>query len=102
MQAIASFSIFVARLLLTSIIALCFQIFLIVKQPDYLLTVQEAVRTFSRGVFQIIDLQSSYQVAYNLINGDGIIVHTFFVFLAFVLLFLLFLPGTLLQRARGL
>jgi len=90
MQAFASFSVFVSRLLLTSIIALCFQIFLIVKQPDYLLTVQEAVRSISRTIFQFMDMESSYQVAYNLINGDGLIVHTFFVFLAFILLFLIF------------
>jgi len=101
MQAFASFSVFITRLVLTSFIALCFQIFLIVKQPDYLLTVQEAVRTFSRATFKFIDLQSSYQVAYNLVNGDGIVVHTFFVFLAFVLLFLIFLPGNLLRRARS-
>lgn len=100
MQAFASFSVFVTRLLLTSIMALCFQIFLIVKQPDYLLTVQEAVRTVSRATFQFMDMQSSYQVAYNLINGDGLIVHTFFVFLAFILLFLIFLPGSLLRRGQ--
>ena len=98
MNQLASFSLFLFRLLLTSTMALCCQIFLIVKYPDYLLVVQEAVKKFASTLFQSISLNSSYRVAYNLINGDGIIVHTVFVLMAFVAIYLILTPLRLFRR----
>ncbi len=97
MYHLATFSLFVFRLILTSAVALAFQIFLIVKRPDWLLSVQETVKGLSVDLFRLINTDSSYRVAYNLINGDGLVVHTFFVFIAFVVLFALFLPAKLFR-----
>ena len=83
---------FFSRLLVTSILALCCQILLVVKYPDYLLEIQEAVKHSSSILFETISLASGYRVAYNLLNGDGIVVHTLFVLLAFAVLHFLFLP----------
>ena len=97
MKSLASLSLFVFRLLITSLVALCCQIFLIVRYPDYLLVVQEAVKKYSTIFFQNLDIGSSYKVAYNLINGDGIVVHTLFVLLAFTAIFILLMPVRLLR-----
>lgn len=98
MKQLASFSLFIFRLLLTSAMALSCQIFLVVKYPDYLLIVQEAVKKLAAAAFQTTSVSSSYRVAYNLLNGDGIIVHTFFVLLAFLFIFILLTPVRLLHR----
>ncbi|MBX2867822.1 MAG: hypothetical protein KTR18_04075 [Acidiferrobacterales bacterium] len=98
MKTFASFSLFVFRLVLTSALALWFQIFLIVRFPDYLLVVQDLVKQFSRSFFKNLDIDSSYQVAYNLINGDGLVVHTCFVLLAFTVLYVIFTPAKYLFK----
>jgi hypothetical protein len=100
MGSIASFTLFVARLMLTSTLALSCQVYLIVKHPEYLLTVQEAIKLGSVSLFQRIDLASSYRVAYNLINGDGIVVHTLFVLLAFSAIYIVLSPLRLLHRKK--
>lgn len=94
----ARFSSFLFRLLITSIMALCIQIGLFVKLPNWLLLVQEAIKQGTVWGFEQISLQSSYRVAFNLLNGDGILVHTVFVMLSFAFLYLLFLPVRLVRR----
>ena len=100
MKSLANLSFFVFRLLFTSIAALCCQIFLIVRYPDYLLIVQETVKKNSAAFFQQIDISSSYKVAYNLINGDGIVVHTFFVLLAFLAIYIILTPTKMIRPSR--
>lgn len=92
MKQFTGFLVFLSRLLVTSILALCCQILLVVKYPDYLLEIQEAVKHSSSMLFETVSLASGYRVAYNLLNGDGIVVHTLFVILAFAALYVLFLP----------
>ncbi len=98
MSKIASFTLFISRLLLTSTLALICQIFLIVKYPEYLLKIQEAIKIGSVSLFKEVNLGSSYRVAYNLINGDGIVVHTLFVLLAFTVIYIVFSPLKWLRR----
>ena len=78
------------RVVATSILALCLQIFLTIRHPDYLLWIQEAVRAGSKALSAIMDIPANYRVAYNLLNGDGILVHTVFILIVFVGLALLF------------
>jgi len=98
MKQIAGFAVFLTRLLVTSVVALCCQILLVVQYPDYLLLIQEAVKLGSSMVFEAIKLASGYRVAYNLLNGDGIVVHTIFVLLAFTALYIMFLPFRMMRR----
>ena len=98
MKQIASFSLFILRLVVTSSLALCSQVFLIVKFPDYLLSVQEMVKSLSVKFFDYIQLEPSYRVAYNLVNGDGIVVHTLFVLVAFAIIYFLLTPFRLMFR----
>jgi hypothetical protein len=98
MKQIAGFAVFLTRLLVTSVVALCCQVLLVVQYPDYLLLIQESVKLGSSMVFETIKLASSYRVAYNLLNGDGIVVHTIFVLLAFTVLYIMFLPFRMMRR----
>ena len=88
------FNIFLlgTRVILASLIGLCLQIALVVKAPDQLLSIQESVKTYAASLFRTINSDSQYQVAYNLIGGDNIVVHTFFVLIAYILILLLLLP----------
>ncbi|MGB5705200.1 MAG: hypothetical protein WBM41_00100 [Arenicellales bacterium] len=98
MKQIAGVAVFLTRLLVTSVVALCCQILLVVQYPDYLLVIQESVKLGSSMVFETIKLASSYRVAYNLLNGDGIVVHTIFVLLAFTVLYIMFLLFRMMRR----
>jgi hypothetical protein len=100
MKQIAGFTIFLTRLLVTSVLALSCQILLVVQYPDYLLIIQEAVKRGSALLFETVRLTSSYRVAYNLLNGDGIVVHTLFVILAFSLLYILFIPVRVMRGKK--
>ena len=100
MKQFTGLALFLSRLLVTSVLALCCQILLVVEYPDYLLKVQEAVKQSSSMLFETISLASSYRVAYNLLNGDGIVVHTLFVMLAFAGLFVVFLPFRVLSGKK--
>jgi len=80
------------RLILASIIGLCLQIVMVVKTPDQLLSVQEQVKIQVVNAFNLIDIGAQYRVAYNLIGGDNILVHTMFVLVAYLLMLTLLLP----------
>ena len=100
MSSFTRFSSFLFRILITSVMALCIQIGLFVRYPDWLLAVQEAIKRSTVWGFEQTSLQSSYRVAFNLLNGDGILVHTAFVMLSFTVLYLLFLPLHKLFRRK--
>ena len=80
------------RVVLASLIGLTLQIAMLVKLPEHLLTIQEGMKSMASNVFTMINVDSQYQVAYNLIGGDNIIVHTFFVLIAYVAILILILP----------
>ncbi len=88
------------RLLLASLLGLILQIALVVHRPDQLLLVQEQVRESALALFSMVDINSRYQVAYNLIGGDNIIVHTLCVLVAYLLILVLMLPFRRPQRHR--
>ena len=100
MKQLAGISLFLTRVLLCSLLALSCQVYLVVRYPDLLLAVQEWVKGASVRLFSTVHLDSAYRVAYNLLNGDGIVVHTVFVLLAFIVLYLLLTPARLLLRPR--
>ena len=100
MKRLAGISLFLARVLLCSLLALGCQVYLVVRHPDLLLSVQEWVKGGSVQLFDQVNMDSAYRVAYNLLNGDGIVVHTVFVLLAFVVLYLLLTPARMLVRPR--
>ena len=81
-----------ARVVLASLVALTIQLVLLVNSPDHLLTVQESLKSFASGVFATMDIQSQYHVAYNLIGGDNIVVHTFFVLISYIAILIILLP----------
>jgi len=81
-----------ARVVLASLIALAIQIVLLIKSPDYLLTVQEGFKSSASVLFAAVETQSQYHVAYNLIGGDNIVVHTFFVLISYIAILLILLP----------
>jgi hypothetical protein len=80
------------RVVLASIIALAIQLVLLVKKSDYLLDVQEGFKNFASSAFDNLDINPQYHVGYNLIGGDNIVVHTFFVLIAYIAILLLILP----------
>lgn len=80
-----------ARVILASIIGLILQIVMLVKIPDYLLAIQETIKTMASSAFDTLNVGSQYHIAYNLIGGDNIIVHTFFVLVAYIAILLLVL-----------
>jgi hypothetical protein len=92
MNSIANILFLGARVILASLIALTLQILMLVKLPDQLLRVQEGMKSLAAGFFDEVNVESRYHVAYNLIGGDNIIVHTFFVLIAYVGILILLLP----------
>jgi hypothetical protein len=92
MNSIASILFLGARVVLASLIALTLQILMLVKLPDHLLRVQQEMKSLAAGFFDVANVESRYHVAYNLIGGDNIIVHTFFVLIAYVSILILLLP----------
>ena len=92
MKAISTIIFLGARVVLASLIGLTLQIVMLVKVPDHLLTIQEAMKSSAAKVFEIINFESQYQVAYNLIGGDNVIVHTFFVLIAYLGILILIQP----------
>ncbi len=80
------------RVVLASLIGLTLQIAMLVKSPEHLLTIQEGLKSMASDVFTTISVDSQYQVAYNLIGGDNIIVHTFFVLVAYIGILILIIP----------
>ena len=100
MKRFVKFMGFPARVLFCSLLALACQVFLVVRQPDLLLAVQEWVKRGSVHTFEGIQVAPGYRVAYNLLNGDGILVHTLFVIVALVAVQLATTPFGLLSRPR--
>lgn len=100
MKQLAGVTAFLARVMFCSLLALACQVFLVVRYPDLMLVVQEWVKQGSVSAFEELSMASAYRVAYNLLNGDGILVHTLFVMLAFVALYLLLTPLRLVLRPR--
>ena len=96
MKTLSRLSFFLFRLLVTSILALCIQILLFIHYPDWLLEVQEMVKYLTIKAFEHGAIKSAYRAAFNLLNGDGILVHTVFVMLSFTILYVAFLPLRLL------
>ena len=92
MNSLLSILLLGGRVVLASIIGLVIQITLLVKQSDYLLKIQEAMKNFASSAFANFDLDSQYHVGYNLIGGDNIIVHTFFVLIAYIFILVILLP----------
>lgn len=81
-----------ARVVLASLIALFLQLVMLVKQPEYLLHIQEYLKYLASMVFSSIEINSQYQVGYNLIGGDNIIVHTLFVLVAYIGVLIFLVP----------
>ena len=81
-----------ARVVLASVIGLAIQILLLVRDSDSLLVIQENMKDLASYVFSSFDMNSQYHVGYNLIGGDNIIVHTFFVLIAYIAILILLLP----------
>ncbi len=100
MRQLAGLSLFLTRVLLCSLLALGCQIYLAVRHSDMLLVVQEWVKQGSVRLFEEVHVAAAYRVAYNILNGDGIVVHTFFVLCAFLALYLLMTPVRFLARVR--
>ena len=94
MKSIATILFLGARVILASLIALVLQVLMLVKLPDQLLRVQEGMKSLASGFFDTVNVESQYHVAYNLIGGDNIIVHTFFVLIAYIGILILLLPFT--------
>ncbi len=91
MSSISTIIFLGTRVILASIIGLMLQIGLLVKIPNYLLIIQEAIKVTASNMFDTLQLDSQYHIAYNLIGGDNIIVHTFFVLLAYISILVLVL-----------
>lgn len=85
------------RLAVISILALSLQIYLAVEQSKIFLMVQNWVHSMMTQLFSQININPAFQVSYNFLNGDGIIVHTLFVLLTFVVLY----PLSLLIPSRS-
>lgn len=92
MNSIATIIFLGARVVLASLIGLAMQVVMLVKTPDSLLQIQEGMKALAVKTFGIIHVESQYQVAYNLIGGDNIFVHTFFVLIAYIAILILILP----------
>ncbi|WP_423909568.1 hypothetical protein [Candidatus Spongiihabitans sp.] len=89
------------RVVLASIIGLTVQIIMLVTIPDHLLTIHEGMKTMASRIFDTLNVQSQYPVAYNLTGGDNIIVHTFFVLVAYVGILILLLLFKSSKPARS-
>lgn len=92
MNSLVSIILLGGRVVLASVIGLAIQLVLLVKKSEYLLDVQEGIKNFASGIFASLDVNPQYHVGYNLIGGDNIVVHTFFVLIAYVTILLLILP----------
>jgi hypothetical protein len=92
MNSLLSILLLGGRVVLASIIGLVIQITLLVKQSDYLLKIQEGMKNIASSAFANFDFDSQYHVGYNLIGGDNIIVHTFFVLIAYIFILVILLP----------
>jgi len=77
---------------LASLIGLALQIIMVVRTPQHLLAIQESVKTWVSQGFELVQIESQYRVAYNLIGGDNILVHTFFVLIAYLAILVITLP----------
>ncbi len=91
MSSLFSILLLGARVVLASVIGLAIQLVLLVKQSDHLLQIQESMKNLASSVFDNIAVNSQYHVGYNLIGGDNIIVHTFFVLIAYIAILLILL-----------
>ena len=88
------FSIFLlsARVVLASVIGLGMQLFLLVRNSDLLLDIQEGMKDLASSFFALVKIDPQYHVGYNLIGGDNIVVHTLFVLIAYILILVVLLP----------
>ncbi len=100
MSSISTIILFGTRVILASIIGLTLQIVMLVKIPYHLLVIQETVKDIAVHLFDLLQIDSQYQVAYNLIGGDNIIVHMFFVLVAYISILSLILIFKPSNRSR--
>ncbi|MEM7194826.1 MAG: hypothetical protein AAF402_07750 [Pseudomonadota bacterium] len=78
-----------SRLVLASVLALIAQIYLLLNKSDWLLYVQDNIEILVSRLFEFSSVHAQYQAAYHLVNGHNLLVHTFFVLLAYILFLLL-------------
>ena len=81
-----------SRVVVASLLGLSMQLILLVRNSDLLLKIQEGMKEIAAYFFRFVNLEPQYQVGYNLIGGDNIVVHTFFVLIAYVAILLLLMP----------
>ena len=97
MNSLLSIFLLSARVVVASVIGLGIQLFLLVRNSELLLDIQEAMKDLASSFFSSINVDPQYHVGYNLIGGDNIVVHTLFVLIAYILILVMLLPF----RARG-
>ena len=100
MKSLLSIFLLSARVVLASVFGLGIQLFLLVKNSDLLLEIQERMKDLASSFFASIKIDPQYHVGYNLIGGDNIVVHTLFVLVAYILILLVLLPFKSLTRPR--
>ena len=100
MNSLLSIFLLSARVVLASAIGLGIQLFLLVKNSDLLLEIQEGMKDLASSFFSSIKIDPQYHVGYNLIGGDNIVVHTLFVLAAYILILLVLLPFRSRTRPR--
>lgn len=101
MNSLFSILLLGARVVLASVIGLAIQLVLLVKQSDHLLKIQESMKNLASVTFDNLTINTQYHVGYNLIGGDNIIVHTFFVLIAYIGILLVLLPLKRLRRVNS-
>ena len=92
MNSLLSIFLLSARVVLASVIGLGIQLYLLVRNSELLLDIQEAMKDLASSFFSSIQIDPQYHVGYNLIGGDNIVVHTLFVLVAYILILVVLLP----------
>ena len=100
MNSLLSIFLLSARVVLASVIGLGIQLFLLVRNSDLLLEIQEGMKDLASSFFASIQIDPQYHVGYNLIGGDNIVVHTLFVLVAYILILLVLLPFRPRKKSR--
>ena len=100
MNSLLSIFLLSARVVVASVIGLGIQLFLLVRNSELLLDIQEAMKDLASSFFSSINVDPQYHVGYNLIGGDNIVVHTLFVLIAYILILLVLLPFRPRTRPR--
>ncbi len=86
---LTSFFTLLLRLTVISLLALYLQIMLAINSSSLLLSLQNWIHNAARSVFSLVDANSTFQVTYNFLNGNNIIVHTLFILVAYFIAYLL-------------